>query len=54
MYLHIPFAYFTYAFPEWKRGKSPGAGGHGLGKKVLKIRPNEMGWDHNRGKQGGE
>jgi hypothetical protein len=21
MYLYISFAYFTYAFPEWKRGK---------------------------------
>jgi hypothetical protein len=36
MYLRISFAYFTYAFPEWKREKSPGAGGHGLGKKSTK------------------
>jgi hypothetical protein len=21
MFLYISFAYFTYAFPEWKRGK---------------------------------
>jgi hypothetical protein len=29
-------------FPSGRGGKRPGDGGHGLGKKVLKIRPNEM------------